>query len=198
MDTLAMLFSLLLGLPFFIMAGAYILASRLYSNRKTRLKKFPLSGFLIVFLFQGFLVFIANITALGENPFALQSMLSALACSFFVGALYPVTQIYQHEADAADGVTSFSMLLGKKMTFLFTAILFVCATICIWFVFNAAGLPENFILFNGVMLPSIIFFIQWGIRSLKNPALINFKNAMTLLALSSFSINLFFIILLFQ
>src|SRR6187402_3518293 len=48
MDASALFLSLLISLPFCLMAACYILASRLYSNRKTRLKKFPVSGFLIV------------------------------------------------------------------------------------------------------------------------------------------------------
>ncbi len=198
MDALALILSLLISLPFCIMAACYILASRLYSNRKTRLKKFPISGFLIVFIFQGFWVFMANITALNSDPFITSALLAALASSFFVGALYPVTQVYQHESDAADGVVSFSMMLGKKTTFLFTAFMFTCAAVCLYLLFTAENQLYNFMLFNWMMLPAMIFFLVWSIRSFRNPSLINFINTMILIMCSSLMLNLYFIILLLR
>jgi 1,4-dihydroxy-2-naphthoate octaprenyltransferase len=36
---------------------------------------------------------------------------------------YPMTQIYQHEEDARRGDKTFSLLLGIKETFIFTAVI---------------------------------------------------------------------------
>ena len=198
MDFLAVTLSLLISLQFSLMVMGYILASRLYSNRKTRLKKHPVSGFMIVFLFQGFWVFMANILALYDGLFSANSLLAAFACSCFVGALYPITQIYQHDADRADGVVSFSMMLGKKKTVLFTALMFALASISLFRLFDSENQIENFILFNAMLLPATIYFFVWMIRAYRNEAEINFKNTMIMVILSSFMLNLYFLFLLFK
>lgn len=200
LDGLAILLSLLINTYFAIFVAGYIIFSRLYSNRKIRLKKFPVIGFLVVFFFQGAWIFCANIFALSSVAlFTNQSVVfSAIASSFFIGTIYPITQIYQHESDKKDGVKTLSMLLGKKGTFIFSALMFSMATLFVYFSFQSDTAINNFWLFNIVMLPSIIFFIYWAVRSFKNRTHINFKNTMTMLVLSSSLNNLYFLILLIK
>jgi 1,4-dihydroxy-2-naphthoate octaprenyltransferase len=200
MDGLAILLSIFVNYYFSIFVLVYIIASRLYSNRKVRLKKFPITGFLVVFFFQGAWVFCANIFALSSDILFLNKsvVFSAIACSFFIATVYPLTQIYQHEADEKDGVKTLSLLLGKMGTFVFSAGMFSLATLFIYFSFLDDSLVNNFWLFNIVMLPSTIFFLVWAIRSFKNTEHINFKNTMTMLVLSSLLNNLFFLIVLIK
>lgn len=199
-DGAAILLSLLINLYFTFFVTAYIIFSRLYSYRKIRLKKFPIIGFLIVFFFQGAWIFYANIFALSSiTLFSYPSVVfSAVASSFFIGTIYPITQIYQHESDREDGVKTISMLLGIKGTFIFSALMFSCATLFIYFSFQNAFTIINFWLFNIVMLPSTLYFIYWAGRSFKSESHINFKNAMTMLVLSSMLNNLYFFILLIK
>ena len=199
-DGTAILLSLLINNYFAIFVAGYIIFSRLYSKRNIRLKKFPVIGFLVVFFFQGAWIFCANIFALSSiTLFSNQSVVfSAIASSFFIGTIYPITQIYQHESDREDGVKTLSMLLGKKSTFIFTALLFSMATLFVYFSFHSDTAINNFWLFNIVMLPSTIYFIYWAKRSFKNSTHINFKNAMNMLMLSSMLSNLYFLILLIK
>ena len=200
MDGLALLLSFLINLPFTGFVIAFIVVSRLYSNRQVRLKKYPVVSFLIVCLCQGTGVFVANIFGLSSatllsNPSVIYS---AIACFFFIGTIYPLTQIYQHEADAKDGVTTLSLLLGKKGTFIFSGLLFLLATLFIYFSFHDNKDLNNFWLFNMIMLPATIFFISWAIRSFRNAAHVNFKNTMRQLLLSSMLTNVYFLILLIK
>lgn len=199
-DGTAILLSFLINNYFAFFVAGYILFSRLYSNRKIRLKKFPIIGFLVVFFFQGAWIFCANIFALSSvKLFSDQSVVfSAIASSFFIGTIYPITQIYQHDADREDGVKTLSMLLGIKGTFVFSALMFFLATLFIYFSFQRNITINNFWLFNIVMLPSTLYFIFWAGRSFKNTTHINFKNAMTMLVLSSMLNNLYFSILLIK
>ena len=57
MDLLAVALSLIIGIGFTIGIIAYILASRAYSYRGIRLKKYPLAGYLTVVVFQGAVTF---------------------------------------------------------------------------------------------------------------------------------------------
>jgi 1,4-dihydroxy-2-naphthoate octaprenyltransferase len=199
MDSAAIALSLLINVYFTLFVAGYIIASRLYSNRSIRLKKFPVIGFLVVFVFQGAWIFCANIFALSStNLFSNQSVLfSAIASSFFIATIYPLTQIYQHESDATDGVKTLSMLLGIRGTFLFSAIMFGIANAFVYLSFHKNEI-NNFWLFNIIMLPSTVYFLSWAFRSFKNVAQVNFKNTMIMLVMSSLLNNLFFVILLLK
>lgn len=199
-DGLAILLSILVNSYFTFFVAVYIIASRLYSNRTIRFKKYPIIGFLIVFIFQGAWIFCANIFALSSvylfsNPSVL---FSAIASSFFIATVYPLTQIYQHEADRKDGVKTLSMLLGIKGTFLFSMVMFSIATFFVYLSFSDSNMINNFWIFNIVMLPSTIFFIVWMLKSFKNIVHVNFRNTMIMLVLSSLLNNIFFLILLFK
>ncbi|MCW3077977.1 MAG: Prenyltransferase [Bacteroidetes bacterium] len=200
MDLLALILAFVLNAYFVFFILFYILASRLYSNRTIRLKKFPVVGFLIVFVFQGAWIFCANILALSSMTLLFQKpvLFSALAASFFIGTVYPLTQIYQHTADKEDGVTTLSMVLGLKGTFIFSAIMFGIATMLMYLSFSHHNSINNFWLFNIIMLASTIYFFTWSVRSFKNSENVNFKNVMIMLILSSMSNNIFFLILLYK
>lgn len=200
MDGLAILLSFFLNLYFVLFVTLFIVASRLYSYKGVRLKKFPILGFLVVFIFQGFWIFCANIYALSTEALFLNDSVvyAAVATSFFIATIYPLTQIYQHEADAEDGVKTLSMLLGIKGTFLFSALMFTLASVFVFLSFNALNALSNFWLFNIVMLPSTAYFLFWGWRSFKNVRKVNFKNTMVMLVLSSLLNNVFFLILLLK
>ncbi|MBP6532483.1 MAG: UbiA prenyltransferase family protein [Bacteroidia bacterium] len=199
MDSTAILLSLLVNIYFTVLVILFIAVSRLYSNRKIRLKKYPISSFLIVCLCQGTGVFCANIFGLSSGAlFENQSVIySAIACYFFIGTIYPLTQIYQHESDANDGVKTISILLGTKGTFLFSGSMFLLATVFIYLSFQDVY-PDNFLLFIIVMLPATIYFIKWAIQSFKSTTHVNFKNTMIMLILSSMLNNIYFIILLIK
>jgi 1,4-dihydroxy-2-naphthoate polyprenyltransferase len=198
MDATALVLSLLVHYYFVFFVAVYIVASRLYSNRSIRLKKYPVGGFLVVFIFQGAWIFCANIVALSTvDLFSNASVLfSALACSFLIGTVYPLTQIYQHQADARDGVKTLSMLLGIKGTFVFASLMFAAATALIFISFNYVDALNSFWLFNIIMFPSTAFFLFWALRSFKNEAHVNFRNTMIMLVMSSMLNNIFFILLL--
>jgi len=54
--------------------------------------------------------------------------------SFFIGSVYPLTQIYQHETDKNDGVISISYKLGYNGTFVFSVYYFSVATVFLYFI----------------------------------------------------------------
>jgi hypothetical protein len=64
---------------------------------------------------------------------------------FFIGSVYPLTQIYQHEADKRDGVTSISYKLGYNGTFVFSGILFSIATVLLYYLFLPEASADRYI-----------------------------------------------------
>lgn len=200
MDLIAILLSFLVNIYFVCFVALYIISSRLYSNRKIRLKKYPIIGFFVVFIFQGAWIFCANLFGLSSIHLlsSLPVILSIIASSFLIATIYPITQIYQHEADRNDGVKTLSMVLGIKGTFIFSSLMFAIATLLIYFSFHYINALHNFWLFITVMLPSTLFFFVWTIKSFKSTIHVNFKNVMIMLVMSSLLNNLYFLILLLK
>lgn len=191
-----------ISLAFFIsplFAGGillYILASRAYSYRGIRLKKYPVIGFLTVFIFQGALVFL--ITYHGVTKAGLDStpVIPLLLSSLLIGALYPLTQIYQHEADLRDGVTTLSYLLGKRGTFLFSMGLFLLATAGMYLLFQQQQALNYFYLYLLFLLPVVLFFLYWMSKVWRDGNAADFKNSLRMNFLSTLCTTAFFVTLI--
>jgi len=196
MDVIAIVFSMFISLQFALCILLYILASRAYSYRRIRLKKYPIPGFLTVFLFQGALIFFTTYKGVhaGENSYAI--MLPCLISSLLIGALYPLTQIYQHEEDKKDGVTSISCLLGKKGTFIFSMLLFLSATFFLYLRFHQQNEVNHFYWYLLIMLPVVLFFLYWMLKVWQNEEAANFRNSLLMNVLSTICTTIFFIILI--
>lgn len=194
MDVVAGLLSLYVH-PFFAVGILlYILASRAYSFRGIRLKKYPFTGFLTVFIFQGAWIFIITWVAVNKGPLAFIPWLPCLCSSLLIGALYPLTQIYQHEEDRKDGVITISYVLGKKGTFLFSMLLFLSATFLLYLRFYQQRI-QYFFLFLIIMLPVVSFFLYWMYSVWRNAKAANFKNSLVMNVLSTTCTTLYFTLL---
>lgn len=194
------------GTAFFIspafsaMLIVYILVSRVYSYRGIRLKKYPLGGFFTVFIFQGGYVYLMSLVAISAGPATLvlteDTFLCMAVSSLFIGSMYPLTQIYQHDADRNDGVLSISCLLGYPGTFYFSVSLFVAGAALLLYYFGKNNQLIALVLFPLLMLPVVVFLSRWFARVRKNAAHASFENTMKANLLSSVSMNLFFLILI--
>jgi 1,4-dihydroxy-2-naphthoate octaprenyltransferase len=197
MDAVAVLLSLFVSIVFAAGVLLYVLASRAYSYRGIRLKKYPVIGFLTVFVFQGALVFLLSYHAAAYYPIAEVPLLPLVLSSLLIGALYPLTQIYQHEEDRRDGVTTISYLLGKKGTFLFSMGLFLGATAGMYLLFQQQGKPNYFFLYLLYLLPVVLFFLYWMSRVWRDGKAADFKNSLRMNLLSTLCTTAFFVTLIF-
>lgn len=178
MDLVALMLSFYVSVWFGVGMLLYILASRAYSYRGIRLKQYPFWGFLTVFIFQGAVVFYSVYRALEEKTSSSNVWLPCLIASLLIGALYPLTQIYQHEADKQDGVITISYLLGKRGSFLLSGLLFGAATACLFYLFKGREQMNFFYLFLLFTLPVVLFFLYWFWRVWKDEKEANFKNSL--------------------
>jgi 1,4-dihydroxy-2-naphthoate polyprenyltransferase len=199
MDIVAIAVSLFINIYFSVGILLYILASRAYSSRLVRLKKFPIVGFLTVFVFQGAHIFIITYLALNDTPFNQIIGLPAVISSLLIGALYPLTQVYQHKEDEQDGVRTISMLLGKRGSFIFSMSFFLMATFLFYvLLINHQNNATAFWIYLLIMLPVVLFFLYWMIRVWKDAGEANFRNSLRMNVLSTFCTTLFFLILLIK
>ena len=194
MDILAVVLSyFFVGTVFALAVLVYGLVSKSYSHTSIRLKKYPLLSWFIVGLFQGFFVYLSTQQAVLQSYNSLtNNLLPAILSSMMLWAVYPMTQIYQHEEDAKRGDRTLSLLLGIRGTFFFTASIYSLTALGFW-----VYLPlQHFLLFIALTSPTLVFFLNWFRKTWLDESQANFKNTMRLNLLASIGLNVLFITLL--
>jgi 1,4-dihydroxy-2-naphthoate octaprenyltransferase len=200
MDVLALLLGLLISWYFAAGLLVYILASRAYSYRGIRLKKYPILGWLTVAGCQGALVFF--LVYQGSHPpnavsYSLKAPVEAMiACSLLLGGFYPLTQIYQHEADRRDGVRTLSMVLGYRGSFVFAGLLYIIAFLLLAYYFLSTIQITGFCVLATCMLPVVVYFLIWAVKVWRDPGQANYANSIRMNVLGSICLNLGFILVL--
>lgn len=196
MDVIALVLSVFISLVFALGILLYILASRAYSYRRIRLKKYPVIGFVTVFIFSGAFIFFITYHAVYPQKTLEVPALPCIIASLLIGAFYPLTQIYQHEEDKKDGVVTMSYLLGKRGTFIFSMILFLMATFLWYLRFNQKHELNYFYLYLLTMLPVVLFFLYWMMKVWSNEKEASFRNSLLMNIISTLGTTIFFIILI--
>lgn len=200
MDIAGILWGLVVSAYFSLLVLIFVLVSRAYSYRNVRLKKYAVIGFLTVFVFQGAFVYLMTTAAISTFSFAgfftLNNIICMSVASLFIGSIYPLTQIYQHDADKKDGVISISYKLGYIGTFIFSSILFSIAIVFLFYYFNLKHQQIAMVLFLLIMLPVIIKLGIWFNKVRKDRANANFENTMAMNLLTSACMNLYFMVLI--
>ena len=193
LDVLALGAGFMVGVFFGLCLTLYTLASKAYSWPPIRFKRHPISGWLGVGLVQGALTFVATAQGLAAPlPWTSGKLwLGVLISAVFLWAVYPMTQIYQHEEDARRGDQTISLKLGVRGTFVLSGGLMAVAggLFILWFSqFQGFGAGLWFALTE---LPVGVYFIVWAFRSWNQPKNANFRGTMVLNLLASGMTNLF-------
>ncbi|MEP6597221.1 MAG: UbiA family prenyltransferase [Ginsengibacter sp.] len=174
----------------------YILASRAYSYRGIRLKKYPIIGYLTVVLFQGCVTFFLVYHGSESNHTINIPVIAMIGAGLLIGGFYPLTQIYQHQDDLKDGVKTISYKLGYRGTFIFAGIVYVLAFSALGIFFFLNGDQNSFFILQIFMLPVLVYFFIWFRKVWINEKEANFKNTMQMNLLASLCTNLGFITIL--
>lgn len=195
MDAVAVLLSIFVNIIFVVCIIATIAASHAYSYRKIRLKKYPVTGFLTVVLFQGALTYFmvyngASLASPHQIPWH-----GMLISALLFGGFYPLTQIYQHEQDLKDGVHTISYLLGINGTFIFSGLLYLAAEMVLFFYFKKAHI-EYFYLLQLFFIPVVAYFLIWWAKVRKSSSNADYHHTMRMNLIAAISMNLAFILIL--
>ncbi len=197
MDIVAVALSFFLSMHFGLMILVYIGVSRAYSHPMIRIKKYPILGWLITGIFQGyFTLLLVTVALTGVGPMSLPTSchLAGIISTLLLFGSYPMTQVYQHKEDRKRGDLTISLKLGILGTFHFTGFLFTLAT---------AGFLWYFLSFQSVTLvylylacsgPVLMFFAWWYLQVRRDESQANFDNTMRLNGLSSLAFIAFFLI----
>ncbi|MBC7412052.1 MAG: UbiA family prenyltransferase [Bacteroidia bacterium] len=198
MDALALLLSyLLVSTCFALCILAYMLASRAYSAKQIRLKKYAFVGMLTVVVFQGGFTFYMCTVGISNASFefSFANIILLCGCSFQIAGAYPLTQIYQHEADLKDGVTTLSYSLGYMGTFVFTACMFGLCNLFYYLYFDNIHSLNQFYIVQLFFTPIVVFFIRWCFEVFEATTNANFKNTMRMNLIGAVCMNLCFVTL---
>ncbi|MDR3714177.1 MAG: UbiA family prenyltransferase [Puia sp.] len=197
MDALALCLGVFISGWFVAGLLVYIGASRAYSWRGIRLKRYPLLGWMVVSSCQGALTFFLVYHGSHKPPTLDVPVSAMLAASLLIGGFYPLTQIYQHEADRRDGVRTLSRVLGVRGTFLFTAALYTLAFLTLAYYFmEDAFAPKEFLVLATCMLPILVYFLSWAVAAWRDPGKADFRHTMRMNWLASICTNAGFLAIL--
>ena len=195
MDITAILLGFIVDPVFGLLMPVYIGASKAYSYRGIRLKKYPVIGYLTVILFQGAFTFWLVYYGSNNENIVWPPWQGMVICALLIGGFYPLTQIYQHQQDLDDGVATISYKLGYNGTFVFCAIVYLLAWLFMAQFFINKHEGSKLLLISIFFLPVLVYFIRWFMAVRKNNSAANFKNTMKMNWLAASCTNTAFIIL---
>lgn len=195
MDIVAIALSCSISIYFALGIMAYILASRAYSYRGIRLKKYPIAGYITVVFFQGAVTFFLVMHGSSTEKTLQVPAAGMLAASLLIGGFYPLTQIYQHQQDKTDGVNTLSILLGYNGTFIFTAIIYIFAVAALAYQMISQYQLDSFLIIQLFFLPVLAYFFWWYSKVRREHNAASFVNTMRMNMLASTCTNAAFITL---
>jgi 1,4-dihydroxy-2-naphthoate octaprenyltransferase len=196
LDVSGILLGFLITPLFGFLMPLYIGASKAYSFRGIRLKKFPVTGYLTVILFQGAFTFWLVYYGSNADTTVFVPWQGMVICALLIGGFYPLTQIYQHQQDLNDGVATISYKLGYTGTFVFCAVVYLCAWAFMAQFFIQMHEKYKLLLISIFFVPVIVYFIRWFLLVKKDQRAANFKNTMRMNWLAATCTNMAFFILL--
>jgi hypothetical protein len=196
-DGLAIVSGLIaINITFALMLFVYGIASKAYSHPAIRLKKLPVTGWLVAGFFQGFFTFV--MCYVGINKYGLENvwrpsvLVPAALCSVMLWANYPMTQIYQHEEDGRRGDETFSRMLGIRGTFYFVAVVFSIVSVAFSLYFSNFFSNRLAVTFLAALSPVMLYFLYWFLKVYKNPEAADYTHTMRLNFISATCLNIYF------
>ncbi len=178
-----LLIAAVIGAPLAVFYAAYAVMGALYSHPRPRLKGRPYVSTGLIFVFQGMGGVLAGWLASGRPLASLSGErfpLMALVAACTTIGLYPLTQIYQVDEDAARGDRTLAMALGPRRSFLFALVMFAVAAAAGLRALAGMGRPLDGALLAGgyVFLGALTAAI--GSRFAHQPLLVNFRRLVLL------------------
>jgi 1,4-dihydroxy-2-naphthoate octaprenyltransferase len=200
LDGLALLLGILkINVLFAFMLLIYGLVSKAYSHPAVRLKKYPITGWIVTGLFQGLFTFAMCYVGLNkypvENLLKPEVLIPGALTTVMLWANYPMTQIYQHDEDAKRGDRTISLILGVRGTFYFVGGVFSLVTVGFILYFIKFFALIYAIAFLIALLPVVVYFSYWFIAAYKDESKADHRHTMRLNFISATCLNVFFIYL---
>jgi len=199
-DIIAIVLGFLFINPTFaFMLLIYGLVSKAYSHPAIRLKKLPVTGWLVAGLFQGLFTFM--MCYIGINKYSIENvtkvnvLIPGILSTMMLWANYPMTQIYQHEEDEKHGDMTISRKFGIRGTFYFVSAVFSLVTLGFILYFQTFFELKYALAFLTALFPVIAYFFIWFYRVYQDQTKADFSHTMWLNFISATALNAYFIYL---
>jgi 4-hydroxybenzoate polyprenyltransferase len=200
-DLIGQLLCFLISWRFALMVFIIGAMSKAYSHPAIRLKKYPILGLLTVAFFQGGWTYLMSLLAIDDLSFTdlynEKSIFAAGLCSMLLFGSYPMTQVYQHNEDGRRGDKTISRMLGIKGTFYWTISVFTIGTAGFFLYFLHYYSLNIALIYPLFMTPTLVYFMLWFLRVLKDEKAADFRSTMNLNKISSLSFIALFTFLYF-
>ena len=116
LQALGLALAAVVGPAFLVVCAACAVLGILYSHPLTRFKGRPWPSWLTVMFGQGVLGAICGVVAMDGPRVTVELALGVGAAAAIVGAIYPLSQIFQLEEDSRRGDRTVAMMLGRRGT----------------------------------------------------------------------------------
>jgi 4-hydroxybenzoate polyprenyltransferase len=188
MQAAGWLLAWLVNLPFWVAYGIFVGLSTAYSHPRVRLKAHTLTSLVVVGFGQGALAYVAAWAASrGEitSVWSVDGVLGAIAAIALILALYPLTQLYQVDEDAARGDRTLAVAWGPRRCFVFSVVCTVLGgATMLTLLIRRFGLLDAILV--GVGLVIQLVGIRWLARGFSSRAVVDsYRRVMGVNALSA-------------
>jgi len=197
MNSLAVVLSILIfSLEVGVGVLCYLLLSKLHNNNPIRLRKYAIISLLLTMTMQGVLLFALTQYATGKlmlitNVFAIQ------ACAFFVGFVYPLTQMHTHTDDLKRGDLTISIRLGLKGTFALSLVMLLLAISFMGLHLYNTRNVFHFYLFLFFLSPVAAYFFWWRKNTRIEPLVANYRFTKLFVMINTICMCLFSLVLIY-
>jgi 1,4-dihydroxy-2-naphthoate octaprenyltransferase len=197
MNSLAVVLSMLIiSLEVGVGVTGYLLLSKLHNNNPIRLRKYAIISLLLTMTMQGVLLFALTQYATGKlmlitNIFAIQ------ACAFFVGFVYPLTQMHTHMEDLKRGDLTIGIRLGLQGTFILSLVMFLIAISFMGLHFYNTKHGFHFYVFLFFLSPVAAYFFWWRKNTRIQPLVANYIFTRLFVVITTICMSLFSLVLIY-
>jgi 4-hydroxybenzoate polyprenyltransferase len=197
LDGIALLLGMFVNWPFVLYLLVYGFVTKAYSHDRIRLKKYPILSWFLISILQGGLTYIMTYISINDLPLSAitepKLLFGGLLATLNLMALYPVTQVYQHEEDARRGDMTISRMMGIRGTFVSAVILYALSLIGFYTYFDGSYVV---LLYLAFLFPAVVFFLRWFWLVYRDSSLANYRTTMRMMWISSIGLNSFFLVLI--
>lgn len=193
LDIAALILGAFVNWPFVVYLLIYGFVTKAYSYDGIRLKKYPMLSWLLISALQGGITYVMIYISINNLPFAALTdpklLLGGLLGTLNLLALYPVTQVYQHEEDARRGDRTISRMLGIRGTFVCAILMFSLAVLAFYVYFDG---NSSFFLYLLFLSPAVAFFLRWFWQVYQDKRRADYRNTMRMMWTAGVCQNVFF------
>ncbi len=198
LDLVALALGAFVNWAFVVYLLIYGFVTKAYSHDRIRLKRYPVFSWLLIGLLQGGITYVLTYVSINNLPLSAATqprlLMGGLLATLNLMALYPITQVYQHEEDARRGDQTISRLLGIRGTFVSAIIMFGLSSFGFYIFFEGGSW---FWVYGLFLLPAVVFFLRWFAQVNRDERRANYQTTMRMMWISGFCLNGFFGLLAF-